>query len=223
MLHFQFWPSTPTFNVADICIVRSHPGAVYYVLIYEKTRWERSRMEPLILQADGEDAESGWTHGWRRRELTRSPPRSCGERPGTAGKLLAKNTRSTGAETVSALLPEPETVDIVPGDIPLTRRVDEGCHRGQQAQGAGGHPAPGYPDGTLVNALLYHSETALSGINGELRLGYRPPHRPAYLRPHHCRRKTIPPMSGWRHSPRTIPWPGHTAASSWKSPEDAAR
>lgn len=32
------------------------------------------------------------------------------------------------------------------------------------------HPAPGSPDGTLVNALLYHTKD-LSGINGELRPG----------------------------------------------------
>ena len=37
MLHFQFWPSYPTFNVADICIVcGAILGAVYCVLIYEK-------------------------------------------------------------------------------------------------------------------------------------------------------------------------------------------
>ena len=37
MLHFQFWPSYPTFNVADMCIVcGAILGAVYYVLIYEK-------------------------------------------------------------------------------------------------------------------------------------------------------------------------------------------
>ena len=33
------------------------------------------------------------------------------------------------------------------------------------------HPAPGHPDGTLVNALLYHCKNSLSGINGELRPG----------------------------------------------------
>ena len=33
------------------------------------------------------------------------------------------------------------------------------------------HPAPGHPDGTLVNALLYHCGSSLSGINGELRPG----------------------------------------------------
>ena len=33
------------------------------------------------------------------------------------------------------------------------------------------HPAPGHPDGTLVNGLLYHCKGSLSGINGQLRPG----------------------------------------------------
>ena len=33
------------------------------------------------------------------------------------------------------------------------------------------HPAPGHPDGTLVNALLYHCAGTLSGVGGALRPG----------------------------------------------------
>ena len=33
------------------------------------------------------------------------------------------------------------------------------------------HPAPGHPDGTWVNALLYHCGDSLSGVGGELRPG----------------------------------------------------
>ena len=33
------------------------------------------------------------------------------------------------------------------------------------------HPAPGNPDGTLVNALLWHCKGSLSGIGGEIRPG----------------------------------------------------
>ena len=33
------------------------------------------------------------------------------------------------------------------------------------------HPAPGHPDGTLVNALLFHCGDSLSGVGGELRPG----------------------------------------------------
>ena len=33
------------------------------------------------------------------------------------------------------------------------------------------HPAPGHPDGTLVNALLHHCAGSLSGVGGQLRPG----------------------------------------------------
>ena len=33
------------------------------------------------------------------------------------------------------------------------------------------HPAPGHPEGTLVNALMHHCGDGLSGVGGELRPG----------------------------------------------------
>ena len=37
MFHFEFWPSYPVFNVADMCVVcGAILGAVYYLWIYEK-------------------------------------------------------------------------------------------------------------------------------------------------------------------------------------------
>ena len=37
MFHFEFWPSYPVFNVADMCIVcGAILGAIYYLWIYEK-------------------------------------------------------------------------------------------------------------------------------------------------------------------------------------------
>ena len=37
MFHFQFWPSYPVFNIADICIVvGAILGALYYLFLYEK-------------------------------------------------------------------------------------------------------------------------------------------------------------------------------------------
>ena len=37
MFHFEFWPSCPVFNVADICVVcGAILGAIYYMWIYEK-------------------------------------------------------------------------------------------------------------------------------------------------------------------------------------------
>lgn len=37
MFHFEFWPSYPVFNVADICIVVGGVlGVIYYLFLYEK-------------------------------------------------------------------------------------------------------------------------------------------------------------------------------------------
>ena len=44
MFHFEFWPSYPVFNVADVCIVCGAAlGVIYYLWFYEKhDRKERS-------------------------------------------------------------------------------------------------------------------------------------------------------------------------------------
>jgi signal peptidase II len=37
MFHFEFWPSYPVFNVADICVVIGAVlGSIYYLWLYEK-------------------------------------------------------------------------------------------------------------------------------------------------------------------------------------------
>ena len=73
---------------------------------------------------------------------------------------------------MSLLLPEPEAVEIVPQDIPLdVVYEDDDVIVVNKPKGLVVHPAPGHPDGTLVNALLYHCGDSLSGINGELRPG----------------------------------------------------
>ena len=126
-------------------------------------------MEPLILQADSEDAGKR-LDAWlaEQTELTRSAAQKLAEtgRVTAAGKPLAKNTRLTGRETISVLLPEPEAVDLVPQDIPLdVVYEDDDVIVVNKPKGLVVHPAPGHPDGTLVNALLYHCGSSLSGIN----------------------------------------------------------
>ena len=132
-------------------------------------------MEPLILQAAGEDAGKR-LDAWlaERTELTRSAVQKLAEdgRVTAGGKPLTKNTRLTGTEAVSLLLPEPEAVEIVPQDIPLDVVYEDGdVIVVNKPKGLVVHPASGHPDGTLVNALLYHCGDSLSGINGELRPG----------------------------------------------------
>ena len=132
-------------------------------------------MEPLILQTASEDAGKR-LDAWlaEQTELTRSAVQKLMEegRVTAAGKPLAKNTRLTGGETVSVELPEPEAVDIVPQNIPLdVVYEDEDVIVVNKPKGLVVHPAPGHPDGTLVNALLYHCGESLSGVGGQKRPG----------------------------------------------------
>jgi 23S rRNA pseudouridine1911/1915/1917 synthase len=70
------------------------------------------------------------------------------------------------------ILPEPETATPVPQPIALDIRYED-AHLIVVDKPAGlvVHPAPGNPDGTLVNALLAHCGAGLSGIGGVRRPG----------------------------------------------------
>ena len=88
------------------------------------------------------------------------------------GKPLKKNARTTAGRTYTLQIPDPQPVEIVPQDIPLDIVYeDKDVIVVNKPVGMVVHPAPGHPDGTLVNALLYHCGDSLSGINGELRPG----------------------------------------------------
>lgn len=88
------------------------------------------------------------------------------------GRPAAKSCKLTGRETVAVTLPEPEAVEAVPQNIPLDIVYeDEDVIVVNKPVGLVVHPAPGHPDGTLVNALLYHCGDSLSGIGGQLRPG----------------------------------------------------
>ena len=69
-------------------------------------------------------------------------------------------------------IPVSEDINIVPQNIPLdVVYEDNDVIVVNKPKGMVIHPAPGHPDNTLVNALLYHCRENLSGINGELRPG----------------------------------------------------
>ncbi|MGB0410739.1 MAG: RluA family pseudouridine synthase [Pikeienuella sp.] len=68
--------------------------------------------------------------------------------------------------------PEPEDADPEPEDIPLDIIFeDEHLIVVNKPVGMVVHPAPGAPNGTLVNALLHHCGDTLSGIGGVKRPG----------------------------------------------------
>lgn len=65
---------------------------------------------------------------------------------------------------------KPQKIDLEPENIPLDIVYeDDDVIVVNKPQGMVVHPAPGHPNHTLVNALLYHSP--LSTINGEFRPG----------------------------------------------------
>ena len=133
-------------------------------------------MEILTLQPNKEDAGrrvDAWMAA-NLEDMTRSAAARLLEegRVTCGGKALAKNYKLTGAETLEVDLPEPEPVDVAPQDIPLDVVYEDGdVIVVNKPKGLVVHPAPGHPDGTLVNALLYHCGDSLSGIGGELRPG----------------------------------------------------
>ena len=133
-------------------------------------------MEVLTLQPNKENAGQrvdAWLAA-NLEDVTRSAAQRLLEegRVTCGGKPLAKNYKLNGTETVEVCLPDPEPVDVLPQDIPLdVVYEDADVIVVNKPKGLVVHPAPGHPDGTLVNALLYHCGDSLSGIGGELRPG----------------------------------------------------
>ena len=133
-------------------------------------------MEILTLQPNQEDAGKridAWLAA-NLEDVTRSGAQRLLEEGKVTkdGKALAKNYKLTGCEILEVSLPDPEPVDVVPQNIPLDIVFeDSDVIVVNKPKGLVVHPAPGHPDGTLVNALLYHCGDSLSGIGGELRPG----------------------------------------------------
>ena len=65
------------------------------------------------------------------------------------GKTVKKNHKTTAGEVFEVTLPEPETTDLVPQDIPLdVVYEDDDVIVINKPRGMVVHPAPGHPDGT---------------------------------------------------------------------------
>ena len=88
------------------------------------------------------------------------------------GRPAAKNRKLKAGDTILVEIPDAAPIAAVPQDIPLDIVYeDEHLLVVNKPKGMVVHPAPGHPDGTLVNALLHHCGDSLSGIGGELRPG----------------------------------------------------
>ena len=133
-------------------------------------------MEPILLRASEESKNqrldaflASSLDGLTRSQATRLI--ESGE-VAVNGRAVSKSYKLAGGEDIAVTLPEPEPVEAVPQDIPLdVVYEDADVIVVNKPSGMVVHPAPGHPDGTLVNALLYHCAGTLSGIGGALRSG----------------------------------------------------
>ena len=88
------------------------------------------------------------------------------------GKAAKPNTKLKAGDTVEIELPEPETLEAKPQNIPLNIVYeDDSLLVINKPAGMVVHPAAGNYENTLVNALLYHCGDSLSTINGVIRPG----------------------------------------------------
>ena len=107
-------------------------------------------------------------------ELTRSAAARLMEEEQVTlnGKRANKKDKVKAGDVIIVLLPEPEPDEAIPQDIPLDIVYeDEDILVVNKPCGMVVHPAAGNPDGTLVNAILYHCGDSLSGIGGVIRPG----------------------------------------------------
>ncbi|MBD5162428.1 MAG: RluA family pseudouridine synthase [Oscillibacter sp.] len=133
-------------------------------------------MEPIHLTAGSEDGGVRLDSFLAARlpDLTRSAAVRLIETGQVTvnGRPASKSCRLSGGENISAVLPDPEPIEALPQDIPLdVVYEDADVIVVNKPSGLVVHPAPGHPDGTLVNALLYHCGDSLSGVGGALRPG----------------------------------------------------
>ena len=88
------------------------------------------------------------------------------------GRPVNKKEKAVPGMMVEVVLPDPQPIEAVPQNIPLEIVYeDPSLLVVNKPKGMVVHPAPGNPDGTLVNALLYHCAGQLSGIGGAIRPG----------------------------------------------------
>ena len=88
------------------------------------------------------------------------------------GNPPKKNYKVSAGDAVTVTIPDIAEVPLVPQNIPLDIVFeDEDVVVVNKPRGMVVHPAPGHPDGTLVNALMYHCGDSLSGVGGEKRPG----------------------------------------------------
>lgn len=86
--------------------------------------------------------------------------------------IINKSFKISPNQIITVKIPEPENLNVKPENIALDILYeDDDLLIVNKPKGMVVHPAPGNYNHTLVNALMYHCQNSLSGINGILRPG----------------------------------------------------
>lgn len=86
--------------------------------------------------------------------------------------VVKVNYRLKTGDVIEIDIPDAVPTEIVPENIPLDILYeDDDLLIVNKPKGMVVHPAVGHSTGTLVNAIMYHCQGNLSGINGEIRPG----------------------------------------------------
>ena len=88
------------------------------------------------------------------------------------GRPVKANYRLQPEDQVLVIVPDPQLPDILPENIPLDILYeDSDVLVINKPKGMVVHPAAGHYTNTVVNAVMYHCQGNLSGINGVMRPG----------------------------------------------------
>lgn len=88
------------------------------------------------------------------------------------GQMKSASYKLKVGDVIEFNVPEPEEIEAEAENIPLDIVYEDSeLLVINKPRGMVVHPAPGNNTGTLVNAVLYHCQGNLSGINGQLRPG----------------------------------------------------
>lgn len=118
------------------------------------------RIDKWLTQELGDDASRSQVQAWiKEGHVT------------VNGHAVKSNHKLGVGEQLRLVVPEPESLEVVPENIPLdVVYEDSDVIVINKPRGMVVHPALGHATGTLVHALLYHCKD-LSGINGVMRPG----------------------------------------------------
>lgn len=129
---------------------------------------------PIRVEADADRVRIDVLIARKLPELSRSGVQKLIERGlvSLRGTPVRKNHKVSPGEAFEICLPEPARTAAKAQEIPLdVVYEDSDVIVVNKPRGMVVHPAPGHSDGTLVNALLHHCGSSLSGIGGEIRPG----------------------------------------------------